>query len=339
MNALLLKTQPLKTQPLKTVLLNAALLKVTLLKAVLLKIVLLKIVLFSFLLSNPTFAESMDQWGDWAMEPEQIDFGPDSPFERIPDNHSTEQTAPLNARERALFNQLDNSNLSDYIAPRRAEGAPMENALMPGSDTPMLEQLEQLERLHDAEMQPDTAPADSSRERLYYYMSERINRQRGVTIDTYDSHDAMTPDGEVIIIEGVEIRDDMGERTTFEAGHYSISTQAYEGPTLEGIPLEAFVEEGILDEQQLENLMENGDQLIIEDLPPELQDSLDNYMETHDLDEIQLDIPGQGEIYDGGLEIERMEIEGTEIENLDEYDGFHVPQGFDDFPASEMDGY
>jgi len=93
-------------------------------------------------------AGSLEDWGDWGMDSDRFIILHDENIEHeIEQEHIParimEAAPPLDAREQALFSELDNSDLSDY---EDTDEGIDEEAM------PLLKQLEQLEQSYSAEM-------------------------------------------------------------------------------------------------------------------------------------------------------------------------------------------
>lgn len=96
--------------------------------------------------SPPVTADDMDDWGDWGMDSDRLEFIPELEHNESPRQLEMMPEQPLSAREQAIFNNLDNSTLSDYIAHGKTETF---------AEEPLLDQLERLEQLHNIDQLAD----------------------------------------------------------------------------------------------------------------------------------------------------------------------------------------
>lgn len=240
-----------------------------------------------------------EDWGDWSLETELIiesqelediplesDIDPiaqqapeadsaqwnDSPSPT--DNPDDFEDSPLSAREQAIFNELDNSDLSDYEHSDSAQDWEEEQ--------PLLMQLEKLEQLHEAE-ELIGEMIDSE---------EAIITNSGVIIfsSAGDSDDEMPEayglDGEM----ETEGSDDLYDDDHPLDGD---SIEGYEGndALLEALPLEELGDLPLNDSDMADGMNE----VLVEEIEFELPENVEDAIE---LIESLEEIPGGEEILD-----------------------------------------
>jgi len=238
----------------------------------------LKYLLLFSLMLNPTaaLAEELEGWGDWGMDSGRLEL--------IPELERTDQL-PLSAREQAIFRTLDNSTLQDY---GKTESSEFES-----DDQTLLEQLERLEQLHDAEL---------------------LIEENGdvILIGTDGQTTTLPPD------EADELLDLMEE---YEQSEMEMSESDEEMD--EDIPYDEELDDHYYDdESDLDPLLEQQSEMELdEDALSELLDEALNESDalTEDQREQLFDVLSDGDIESFDTLLESMDIE-LEMDDLDEID-------------------
>lgn len=212
------------------------------------------------LCSSGLQAASMDDWGDWGLDNERFIVQPEEDGMVIERQVVPE---PLDAEEQAIFQSLDNSQLTDY-----PDDGPLD---MEDDRESFLQQLEELERAHI--------------EDEYEYLPESSSGSIGIPTT---GRPIITEEG-VIILEAGELSED-----TVINGENVIIIDGDTIESLDDLPLDVLDElpEEVLNqldtelelESELQELFDDGD-IIIEDdsgYQDELEGDIDDWQDLTD---------------------------------------------------------